>query len=149
MSKPIVYVVDSDRLVLLAVEALLNSAGHEARCFLSPQGLLSYRRRSGEACVVIDLTDPGIDAPAFMRELRTQGRHLPVIMATFMFDPKVAQKWLQQGVFAIVEKPFDGDEFLETIDQALSSPAIAAACSSLKTLAACGLPTAAAPSYPR
>ena len=149
MSKPIVYVVDGDRQVLAAVEALLDTAGYSARCFLSPQGLLSYRRRAHEACVVIDLADPGVDAKGFMHELRTQGRHLPVILATFLFDPTLAHRWLEQGVFAVVEKPFDADDFLATIEQALNLSTLATVCCSLKSLAACGSPAGESPSYPQ
>src|SRR5688572_2648469 len=99
MCKPIVYVVDDSRLVLSAVEALLTVSGYEARCFLSPHGFLASRPQPNDGCLVIDFAAPVIDPAAFMSRLRVQGRHLPVIMATFMFDRAKTQAWLKHGVF--------------------------------------------------
>jgi FixJ family two-component response regulator len=149
MCKLIVYVVDDSRLVLSAVEALLTVSGYAARCFLSPYGFLASRSRPNDGCLVIDFTAPVIDPAAFMGRLRSEGRHLPVIMATFMFDRAKTQTWLKHGVFAVVEKPFDATDFLGTVEQALNLSPFGAACSSLSSLAGCGSPAGESPSYPR
>lgn len=63
--------------------------------------------------------------------------------------PSQAQAWLQRGAYAVLEKPFDGNVFLETIAQARQAPAYATLCSSLLSLAQLGPPATSPPTWPR
>jgi DNA-binding NtrC family response regulator len=149
MGKPTVFLIDDLRSVLAAIEALLEVSGYRVQAFLTPEEILALRPVPEEGCIVIDLRLPGVDAAHFMHRLRAQGCHLPVIMASLMFDPVEIQEWLDMGVFTVLEKPFEATDFLERIEQALNLSTFAALCGSLKSLAACGAPAAEAPSYRR
>jgi two-component system, LuxR family, response regulator FixJ len=136
MSNPTVFVVDDHPAVLGAMDALLTISGYTAKCFLSPEDFLSQCPLPPHGCLLIDLMVPGIDGPAFMKQLRTAGCQLPVVMTSHLVESEHAQRWLDIGVFAVLRKPFEAADFLTTIHQAMRLTSYAVACGSLKSMLA-------------
>jgi FixJ family two-component response regulator len=136
MSKPIVFIVDDHPSVLGAMDALLAVSGYQAQCFLSAEDFLAQHPLPTKGCLLIDLTMPGIDGPAFMQRLRAEGCHLPVVMTSHLVESDAAQRWLDIGVFAVLNKPFEANDFLTTIHQAMRLSSYALVCGSLKSLLA-------------
>jgi DNA-binding response OmpR family regulator len=61
---------------------------------------------------------PGIDGWELQRLAVTQLPSLPIIFITAHHDDVSRQRAIDLGAFAILYKPFDGEEFLETVGAA-------------------------------
>jgi FixJ family two-component response regulator len=131
MDIPTVYVVDDDPAVLRAVAALLEVSGYRTQGFLSAREFLTQPQVPQEGCLVIDLTMPGIDGPVFMHLLRAFGSPIPVIMGSHGVRPADVQRWLQMGISAVLDKPFDAGDFFRAVQQAMNLSTYAKLCATL------------------
>jgi two-component system response regulator FixJ len=134
MSKSTVFVVEDHQSVLDAVSELLATSGYRTRCHLSHEAFLSQHDMPEEGCILIDLTAPGVNGRQFMWRLRARGCNLPVIMAAFSATDEQIQEWLNIGVFAVLYKPFEPGELLETVENAMNLSLYFLICSSLTSL---------------
>jgi two-component system, LuxR family, response regulator FixJ len=136
MSKSTVFVVEDHQSVLDAISALLATSGYRTQCYLSHEAFLSQLNmpEEEEGCILVDLTAPGVNGRQFMRRLRARGCNLPVIAGTFSATDEEIQAWLSIGVFAVLYKPFETGELLETVQNAMNLSLYFLICSSLTSL---------------
>jgi FixJ family two-component response regulator len=136
MSKSTVFVIDDHQVVLDAVAALLKANGYGSKCFARHETFFKQRSMPREGCILVDLAAPGMNARQFMRRLRANGCMLPVISASFSTNAELVRELQRLGVFAILKKPFEAPEFLETIQQAMNLASYALLCGTFSALAA-------------
>lgn len=136
MSKSTVFVIEDHQLVLDAVAKLLEVSGYAPKCFSRHETFFKQRSMPQEGCLLVDLTVPGVNASQFMRRLRANGCMLPVISASFLTPMELVCELQRLGVFAILKKPFEASEFLETIQQAMKLSLYALMCGTFSALAA-------------
>src|ERR1700704_5189085 len=67
--RPIIFVIDDDSSIRVALEDLLGSAGFEAQSFASTVEFLRSDRPDAPACLVLDVKMPGKSGLDFQREL--------------------------------------------------------------------------------
>jgi FixJ family two-component response regulator len=114
-----VYVVDDDDDVRAAIAGLLRSAGLRAETFATPRQFLDSRPQDGPSCLVLDLQLPEMDGLAVQRELVAAGVSTPIIFITAHGDIPTAVTAMKSGAIEFLRKPFDDEELLRAIDQAL------------------------------
>jgi FixJ family two-component response regulator len=117
---PIVFVVDDDADVRVSIAALLRAAGLRAQTFATPREFLSSRREGGPSCIVLDLRLPGMDGLEVQRELARAGVATPIIFISAHGDIPTTVRAMKSGAIEFLTKPFDDEELLEAIDQALA-----------------------------
>lgn len=118
--KPTVFIVDDDDAVRSAVSLLVRSCGWEPKAFASAEAFLASPIDDSPACLVLDLKMPTMDGVALQRELSQNGIELPVIIVTAYSDQSLAQRAVEGGAAAVISKPFNADELIETIKKTLS-----------------------------
>lgn len=115
-TRSVVAVVDDDPRLLESLEDLLESAGYRARCFSSAQAVID----DGLSDIDVLITDiglPGIDGFELRNRARTVRPDLPVFLITGRHE--IADQSRAQGITGFFRKPFDGQQLLAAVTEAL------------------------------
>jgi two-component system response regulator FixJ len=116
----IVCLVDDDLSVLKSIERLLASDGFSVCAFDKPKEFLTYVQAHAVPLVVLDIwmeEMSGLEVQAQLSALSPQTR---VIIITGREDQTAKLAALQSGVLAFFAKPFDDDQFLNAVRDALA-----------------------------
>ncbi len=114
-----VVIVDDDELILKALARILESAGFESRCYLSPEDALQAIERDAPVVVISDYMMPSMDGITFLKLARARFPGAVRILCTAAEDFRVALQAVNSGeVFRIVSKPWHQQELLGTVNQA-------------------------------
>lgn len=121
LSLPTVFIVDDDPSVCRTLSRLVRLAGMEARVFHSAEEFLQLQTHpSGRAsCMVLDLLMPGINGLEFQSALANSPLSCPVIFISGNGDVPVAVQAMRQGAVTFLAKPFDNNDLLGAISEAL------------------------------
>jgi FixJ family two-component response regulator len=122
--KPLVFVVDDDASVCAALESLLRSAGFTVATFSTPAAFLARRRNDALACLVLDVNLPGTNGLELQHVLREREPALPIIFITGHGDIPMSVRAMKAGAVEFLPKPFQDDELLAAIEQALATARI-------------------------
>jgi two-component system response regulator FixJ len=119
----IVHVIDDDPAFLRSMEALLDSAGFAIRAYDSGLAVLNAASQLSAGCILLDVQMPGMNGLELQARLNELGIPLPVIVMTGQGDVATAVRAMKAGAVDFVEKPFDDDLLLTTIETALTTAA--------------------------
>jgi len=120
--RPVVYVVDGDASVRVAVESLLDAAGLEAKCFGSARDFLSaVSSVDVPTCLVLDVQLPGGSGLDLQRELHARGSSLPIVFITGHADIQTCVQAIKGGAVEFLLKPLRGRDLLAAIEKALQA----------------------------
>jgi FixJ family two-component response regulator len=117
--RPIIYVVDDDVSVRDAVSNLLESAGHQAKAFSSTEEFMYAARPDVPSCLVLDVKLPGTNGLDFQNQLEKRGIPIPVIFITAHGDIPMTRRAMKAGAIEFLTKPFQKEELMAAIGQAL------------------------------
>ncbi|MER8963319.1 MULTISPECIES: response regulator FixJ [unclassified Mesorhizobium] len=117
----LVHVVDDDVDVRKSLGFLLATADFAVRLYESATAFLATATSSLDGCIVTDVRMPGIDGIEFLRQLRTRGHTIPVIVMTGHADVALAVQAMKEGAADFIEKPFDDEVLIEAIRSALDN----------------------------
>ncbi len=118
-SDPTVFVIDDDDLVRAAIQGLLKSVGLRAETFGTTQQFLSSKLPDGPSCLVLDVRLPGVNGLDFQRQLADSGVRIPIIFITGHGDIPMSVKAMKSGAVEFLTKPFQDEDLLNAIHQAL------------------------------
>jgi FixJ family two-component response regulator len=116
----IVYVVDDDASVREALSNLLESVGLYAELFGSTEEFLKATRPAVPSCLVLDVTLPGMNGLEFQELLSKTGTPIPIVFITAFGDIPMTSRAMKAGAVEFLAKPFQKDDLLTAIDQALA-----------------------------
>lgn len=118
-SKAIVHVIDDDDALRDSLAFLMTSAGIETQAHDSATSFLAALPPDISGCVVTDVRMPGMSGVELLRELKRLAPALPVIVMTGHGDVPLAVEAMKLGAFDFIEKPFDDDTLLNSVNNAL------------------------------
>jgi len=114
-----VLIVDDDNLILKALARILEGAGYQVSCYLSPELALEALEAEQPVVVISDYMMPGMDGIAFLAKARQRVPAAVRILCTAAEDFRVALQAVNAGeVFRIIAKPWHQQELLATVHQA-------------------------------
>jgi FixJ family two-component response regulator len=116
---PTVFVIDDDDLVRAAIQGMLKSVGLQAETFPTTQQFLGCKRPDGPSCLVLDVRLPGVNGLDFQRQLADSGVRIPIIFITGHGDIPMSVKAMKSGAVEFLTKPFQDEDLLNAIHQAL------------------------------
>lgn len=119
MRAGVVYVVDDDASVREALSSLIRSVGLEVDVFGTADQFLARERAAEPACLVLDVRLPGADGLALQRELAGNERVIPIVFITGHGDIRMSVHAMKAGAVEFLQKPFQDQELLDAIAQAL------------------------------
>src|ERR1700722_5605170 len=117
--RAVVFVIDDDPSMRLALEDLVNSVGLEVRTFAAPQQFLQSKPPDAPGCLVLDVRLPGMSGLTFHKELAKQGLALPVIFITGHGDIPMSVRAMKAGAVEFLTKPFHDQDLLDAIHTAI------------------------------
>jgi FixJ family two-component response regulator len=118
-SDSIVFVVDDDPSVRASIQGLLKSASLRSISFAAAEEFLHYKRPDGPSCLVLDVSLPGVSGLDFQRQLGEAGVQIPIIFITGHGDIPMTVKAMKSGAVEFLTKPFDDQQLLDSVHQAL------------------------------
>jgi len=115
-----VFIVDDDELVRTLLEELLKSVGLKTKSFSSAQVFLeTFKQQNNPCCLVSDIRMPGLSGPDLQDELIKRGLSIPIIFITGYGTVPMSVKAMKLGAVDFIQKPFENQDMLDTINQAL------------------------------
>src|SRR5579859_478628 len=120
---PTVFVIDDDASVREAVTDLLESVGMKATVFASTEEFLSTAQREVPSCLVLDIRLPGMNGLEFQEELRRRRMDIPIVFITAHGDVRMTSRAFRSGAVEFLTKPFQKDELLAAIGEAVARDA--------------------------
>jgi FixJ family two-component response regulator len=127
LPKPIIFIVDDDSSIRLALENLLSSTGQQVETFAAAQDFLRNCPRNPAGCLVLDVQMPGLSGLDLQAELSHAGIHLPIIFLTGHGDIPTTVRAMKAGAVEFLTKPVTDSVLLAAIDQALERDRLARA----------------------
>ncbi|GAB3374982.1 response regulator transcription factor [Azotobacter armeniacus] len=117
----VVYVVDDDQGMLDSTVWLLESVGLKALPFISGREFLDACDPSLNACVLLDVRMPGMGGLNVQEAMRARGIDLPVIFVSGHADVPIVVRAFKAGACDFIEKPYNEQMLLDSVQQALGS----------------------------
>ena len=118
-----VYLVDDDPQVRETLQRLLRSEGYKVALFPSAERFLESTDPGHPGCVLVDVRMPGMSGLELLRTMRDQDRSAPVIILTGYGDVPTAVRAMEGGASGFVEKPFNIQELMNRVRDALAEDA--------------------------
>ncbi|MEQ1596936.1 MAG: sigma 54-interacting transcriptional regulator [Casimicrobium sp.] len=115
-----ILLVDDDPDLLKLIGLRLSAAGYRVKSAESGEVALAQIAVSRPSVVVTDLRMPGIDGMQLFEQINSQHPTLPVIILTAHGTIPDAVAATQRGVFGFLTKPFDPQELLKKVAQAVT-----------------------------
>jgi two-component system response regulator DctR len=118
------HIVDDEDVIRDALAWLATSRGIAARGYASAQQFLDQLGDfdSGGDCVLLDVRMPGLNGVGVFDQLAARGltSRLPVIFLTGHGDVPMAVDTLKRGAFDFFEKPFNDNQLMDRVEEALA-----------------------------
>ncbi len=116
-----VFLVDDDDAVRDSVSLLMRSAGLRTREFASAAEFLEQYGRDQLGCLLLDVRMPGMSGLELQKELNRRNHTLPIVFISAHGDIPMAVEAVRRGAIDFIQKPFDDEELLDKVKQALHS----------------------------
>ena len=113
-----IFIVDDDLSVRRSLARLLMSAGYDVVACATAEEFLALDV-ARPACLVTDVRMPGMTGLDLLEALRSSGRDLPIILSSGDADAATAAQASARGAFRFVSKPFEPDELLGALEEAI------------------------------
>jgi FixJ family two-component response regulator len=117
--RAVVFVIDDDPSMRLALEDLVATVGLEVRAFAAPQEFLQSKPPDATGCLVLDVRLPGMSGLTLQKELAKEGLALPVIFITGHGDIPMSVRAMKAGAVEFLTKPFHDQDLLDAIHTAI------------------------------
>lgn len=114
------YIVDDDEAIRDALTWLFKSRMVASRAWDSAEAFLADWRNDLRGCLVLDVRMEGMSGLELFDFLSEQGSHMPVIFLSGHGDIPLAVAAVKKGAFDFVEKPFNDNELVDRVIQALA-----------------------------
>jgi len=124
---PIVFIVDDDPSVREGLGGLMRAEGWRVRTFSSAQEFLDLHEINSAACLVLDVRLPGLGGLDLQNALGKASIEIPIIFITGHGDIPMTVRAMKAGATEFLTKPFDEEDLLAAVRQALEKDIIARA----------------------
>jgi len=114
-----VYLVDDDEAIRDSLGWLLQSRDLACRSYASAEDFLAAWSPALAGCLLLDIRMSGMSGLELFESLQARGSRLPVIFLTGHGDVPMAVSALKKGAFDFVEKPFDDNELVNRVLEAI------------------------------
>ena len=114
-----IWLLDDDVSMLKALGRLMTSAGLIAEKFSDPLAFLARLKHARCRVAVLDVWMPVMNGLEVQASLRRDSPETRIIFMTGRDDPLVRQTALDGGAFAFLTKPFEDEDLVNVVHEAL------------------------------
>ena len=115
-----VAVIDDDESLRNAISSLLRSVGMRVSTFATADLFLNRAVLGDTDLIITDIHMPGMSGIELKDRLDDLDCQVPVIMITAKTEQNLLDRARASGAYSVFRKPFDTDDLLNTIEQALA-----------------------------
>jgi DNA-binding NtrC family response regulator len=119
-----ILIVDDEGSLLITLVANLELEGFDVVGAQDASSALRLLAEQRFDLVLTDIRMPGMSGLDLFRAIRSVRPELPVIMMTAFAAETVIEQAVQEGVFAVLPKPFDIEHVVFALSRALSRPVV-------------------------
>lgn len=116
-----VLVVDDEETVRVLLQRILQATGYEVATAANGKEALSVIADGGIDVVMLDIKMPGLSGVEVLGKISADWPDLCVIMVTAVADAQTAVTAMKLGAYDYITRPFDQDEALRKIRQAVAN----------------------------
>jgi len=116
-----VHVIDDDEAARESLAFLLRSAKMDVRSYESAEDFLENLSGLAIGCIVTDVRMPGMSGIDLLRKLRDIDVRMPVIVITGHGDVPLAVEAMRIGALDFLEKPYDDEALIASVQNALGA----------------------------
>lgn len=120
MSHAQVVILDDEAPITALCERQLVRAGYAATGYVSPAEALNYLKEHKADLLLVDIRMPEMDGFAVMSEVQQIQPDMAILVMTGYGTVETAILALRQGVDGLLLKPFEKDDLLQAVTQALA-----------------------------
>ncbi|HKJ05538.1 MAG TPA: sigma-54 dependent transcriptional regulator [Geopsychrobacteraceae bacterium] len=114
-----ILIIDNEEGLCHMMEAVLMDDGHAVRSFTDPLAAVEAFRPDTWDLVISDIKMPGIDGLEVLQRIKDIEAKVPVIMITAFATVEMSIQALRHGAYDMLTKPFEPDELLFRVRNAL------------------------------
>lgn len=119
---PKILIIEDDVSFSMMLERFLQKNGFEVVSSFAAQDGLGKLKNAGFDLIFTDLRLPDQDGIALLEEIKQHYPQTPVILMTGYAQVSTAVEAMKKGAFDYISKPFNQEEVLLVIENALKSP---------------------------
>lgn len=114
-----ILIIDDDREICEYMELLLENNGYSVRTETEARRGIERLRDEQFHVVVLDIMMPDLDGMEALEEIRSFDSDIAIIIFTGYPSIETARKSMQHDVSDYIKKPFDVDEFTDSLERVL------------------------------
>ncbi len=118
-SEQIIFVVDDDDSMRVALTHLFQSMNLRVEVFGTPAAFLESKLPNIASCLVLDIRLPGVNGLEFQDVLAKAGIRIPIVFITGHGDIPMSVKAMKAGAIDFLPKPFRDQDMLDAVTRAL------------------------------
>ena len=116
---PTVFVIDDDASARQSLTWLLQSVNLTVKEFDSAEAYLSHFDPEAPGCILLDLRMSGMGGLALLQHLTAREISPPVILVSAYATVSTTTRAMRTGAVNVLEKPYDDQDLLDAIQEAL------------------------------
>jgi len=121
---PTVFIVDDDAGVRKSIRELLVSVGLAVETFESAQSFLDAFDTARPGCLVLDVRMARMSGLALEAKLAEMGADIPIVFISGHGDISMAVNAIKRGAVDFVPKPYQEQQLLDAVNEALRRDAL-------------------------
>ena len=111
-----ILTIDSEEAAVKRIVKILESNDYQAQSATTWTEAVDAIAHGQPDLVLLNLEMPIVHGDVLIEFIREEGFDMPVIVVSFPVEEAVAKALLEQGVYSIVEKPFEDKTLIEKIE---------------------------------
>jgi|SRR5580693_1434023 FixJ family two-component response regulator len=116
-----ISIVDDDASIRDALKSLMRSIRLDAEAFSSAEEFLASERSHDTACLILDVTLPGISGFELQSLLNREKRDIPIVFITAHADDASRKRAIDAGAMDFLSKPVRREPLFKAIQLAINS----------------------------
>ena len=120
MSANKIMIIDNEEGLCRMMSAVLQDEGYAVRTFTDPLEAVELFRPGTWDLVISDIKMPGIDGLEVLHRIKAAEPTIPVIMITAFATVEMSIQALRKGAYDMLTKPFEPDELIFRVRNALN-----------------------------
>jgi len=118
---PVIFIVDDDESVRLAISNILRSVGLATQTFRSAEEFLRAPPVDAPSCLVLDVRLPGMSGLFFQQQMQERQMKTPIVMISGHGDIPMSVRAFKAGALDFLLKPFRDQDLLDSVSQAIEA----------------------------
>jgi two-component system, NtrC family, sensor kinase len=114
-----ILVVDDEEAIRMAVVRVLGQKGYVLRAAQNADEALRYIEESEFDLVILDIGMPSVDGLALLTQIKSRAPRTEAVMLSARGSIEIAMRSVQAGAFDFIEKPYQNEKLVHTVERAL------------------------------